>query len=586
MEFRHLSLTKSYPELALEWHPKYNKQQFDDFSFASNKKVWWICKTDQRHEWQASISARTTRGTGCPFCSGNKVDHTNCLSKVYPDLAKEWHPTKNNKLNPNNLFCRSTRKVWWKCPQGPDHEWAQSPRQRVKAKIRCLYCDGKKLSVTNSLQAVSPKTAKYWHPTKNGELTPNDVTFKDTKKVWWKCSKGPDHVWETTVANKVLLSECIYCSGNKVSVTNSLGSKFPQVAREWDYKLNYPLTPNNVTSGSSLKVYWRCSFDPTHTWKARINSRTSPTQLNGCQICGARQKSTPELRILAELKNIFGDIQYRRRIDGREIDLFIPSLKIGIEYDGSYYHKNKFEVDSDKNAYFAKKNIGILRLRRAPLNRIAPNDILIKQDELKKADIDALLLSIKGVCAEDQKHTINGYINETEFQNDKVYNEYLAEFPKPIFQRSLAALHPELSLEWHYEKNSPLQPDDFTPGSDRKVYWLCKKNSNHIWLARICHRTNKKTPTRCPMCFGKGPHRNVDFSNSFKTCYPEAASEWHPTKNGDLKLSEISYGSGLIGFWVCSNCGTEWQSSVRKHKRPGCSNHCRNVIKFKSIGEI
>tara|TARA_B110000285_G_scaffold180449_1_gene203483 strand:+ start:85 stop:225 length:141 start_codon:yes stop_codon:yes gene_type:complete len=37
-----------------------------------------------------------------------------------------------------------------------------------------------------SLAEVNPELAEEWHPTKNGELTPFDVTKGSNKKVWWK----------------------------------------------------------------------------------------------------------------------------------------------------------------------------------------------------------------------------------------------------------------------------------------------------------------------------------------------------------------------------------------------------------------
>ena len=53
-----------------------------------------------------------------------------------------------------------------------------------------------------SLAEVNPELAKEWHPTKNEELTPFDVTSKNGIKVWWKCDKGNDHEWESSVANR------------------------------------------------------------------------------------------------------------------------------------------------------------------------------------------------------------------------------------------------------------------------------------------------------------------------------------------------------------------------------------------------
>ena len=36
-----------------------------------------------------------------------------------------------------------------------------------------------------SLEEYAPDLAKQWHPTKNGDLKPMDVTYGSKKKVWW-----------------------------------------------------------------------------------------------------------------------------------------------------------------------------------------------------------------------------------------------------------------------------------------------------------------------------------------------------------------------------------------------------------------
>jgi hypothetical protein len=46
-----------------------------------------------------------------------------------------------------------------------------------------------------------PAIAALWHPTRNGDLTPAEVTARSSRKVWWVCEKGPDHEWRTTVAS-------------------------------------------------------------------------------------------------------------------------------------------------------------------------------------------------------------------------------------------------------------------------------------------------------------------------------------------------------------------------------------------------
>ena len=59
-----------------------------------------------------------------------------------------------------------------------------------------------------------PHLVKEWHPTKNGELTPNDFTFGSHKKVWWLCPKG--HSYNSVIKNRTLnKSGCPYCAGKK-----------------------------------------------------------------------------------------------------------------------------------------------------------------------------------------------------------------------------------------------------------------------------------------------------------------------------------------------------------------------------------
>ena len=42
----------------------------------------------------------------------------------------------------------------------------------------------------NSLQEFNSALSKEWYPTKNGNLTPKDVTPFSNKKVWWKCANS------------------------------------------------------------------------------------------------------------------------------------------------------------------------------------------------------------------------------------------------------------------------------------------------------------------------------------------------------------------------------------------------------------
>ena len=94
-----------------------------------------------------------------------------------PDLMSEWHPTKNGRLEPREVSYGSQKRVWWQCSVHQSHEWSTTAWQRAGNHTGCPYCRGKKVSVTNSLRSRNPQLAKEWHPTKNGELNPEDVTW-------------------------------------------------------------------------------------------------------------------------------------------------------------------------------------------------------------------------------------------------------------------------------------------------------------------------------------------------------------------------------------------------------------------------
>lgn len=173
------------PALTREWHPTKNAPLTPkDVKPGSNKRVWWVC--NKGHEWKAMVNARN-RGRGCPYCAGHKVSIDNCLYTVNPSLAREWHPNKNGPLTPKDVTPGSNKKVWWVCSKG--HEWEAPIRSRSRGS-KCPYCSGRAVGVDNCLEAINPELAKQWHPSKNGTLTPKNVTPNSDRKAWWVCDRG------------------------------------------------------------------------------------------------------------------------------------------------------------------------------------------------------------------------------------------------------------------------------------------------------------------------------------------------------------------------------------------------------------
>ena len=244
MALTYQSLSEKFPDISKEWHPSKNGELTpSDFSCGSHRRVWWWCK--QGHEWQAAVHNRA-RGTGCPYCCGQRVTGERSLAALYPQIAVEWHQTRNAKLDPSQVTTKSNRKVWWKCAQG--HEWSAAVATRTKGH-GCPFCSGKYLTPERSLAQMFPDVANEWHEASNSPLTPEMISASSNKRVWWKCRVG--HEWQARVSNRTRGARCPYCAGSKVTSDNNLAAHYPEIAKEWHSDLNGATGPQVIRRAGS-----------------------------------------------------------------------------------------------------------------------------------------------------------------------------------------------------------------------------------------------------------------------------------------------------------------------------------------------
>lgn len=199
-----------HPAIAKQWHPTKNGNLIpSQFSKGSGKKVWWIGKCG--HEFFSSISEKIRScDKGCPICYGREVlQDFNDLASLHPEIAKLWHPTKNNELSPKDIVAGGKRKVWWICKK--KHSWTASV-QHVTRGSGCPYCAGKKvLAGFNDLATLNPDLSQQWHPNLNGSLTPQQLTLRSHVLVWWICKKS--HEWQARVDDR-FRNNCPSCRAN------------------------------------------------------------------------------------------------------------------------------------------------------------------------------------------------------------------------------------------------------------------------------------------------------------------------------------------------------------------------------------
>ena len=477
-----VSLAEARPDLAKEWnYEKNGGLKPEDMSCGSNKKVWWKLPYDVpddypvehlrgKHfefEWIALIGDRNSKNLGCPFLSGQSVwNGFNDLASVRPDLAKQWHPTKNGNLRPTEVAVNSMKKVWWlfsydvpmsysvKHLRGKhyDFEWNTTVANRSKGD-GCPFFNGHAVwSGFNDLQTVNPELAKQWHPTKNGSLKPTEVTSNSNRKVWWlfpyddpKTGKHFNFEWQESIfyRNKTDVS-CPFLSGQAVwPGFNDLQTVNPELAKQWHPTKNGNLKPTEVTCGATKRVWWIFPYDDPET--------------------GMRH-----------------DFEWQASIQSRNHGSGCPYLS----------HQ------------------------------------LIR----------------------------------------KGFND-------------LQAVNPELAKQWHPTKNGNLKPTEVTANSNKKVWWLLPyddpKTGKHFdfeWQASVNNRT--KHNSCCPFLNGRAVWEGF---NDLQTVNPKLAKQWHPTRNGSLKPTQVTEKSGIMVWWLFpydapktgKHFDFEWKSKV-VNRNAGC----------------
>ena len=272
-------------------------------------------------------------------------------------LMAEWDWEKNIDISPNSISHGSHMKLWWKCSNG--HSWQGAVSKRFQGR-RCPYCFGTKpLSGFNDLATIHPELANEWDHIKN-TFPISEYRPTSNKKAWWICSKG--HSWEAAISKRTLGEKCPICQGKKIlSGYNDLPTTHPILMLEWDLEKNKGINPYQFGKGSETIVWWICKHK--HSWSAPIYSRTSGT---GCPICAKElQSSYPEKAIYFYIKKLFPDAisGYKSPIlNGLELDIYIPSYDIAIEYDGERWHTD-VSRDMEKNNLCEKLGILLIRVR-------------------------------------------------------------------------------------------------------------------------------------------------------------------------------------------------------------------------------
>lgn len=372
----------------------------------------------------------------------------------HPDQLELWDIKRNLPVTPETTGHRSSRRYWWSCPVADDHVWeaatASIARSLAKGFNGCPACAGRQVSVTNSLATQFPDVAAQWHPSRNGELTPDQLPAGTEQRAWWRCEAGPDHEWRALISSRTKAGVgCPACSGKKPSVTNSVAS-VPHLADEWHPTRNLPFTADTVVAGTSRKLWWQCSADRSHEWRAIGSNRLKG---RGCPYCYVHLRSTLEICLAYELADFVPALDLdddKVIIDAkvRHVDLLLRGLNVAVELDGRYHHADSRDADRRKSAALEADGWLVIRLREHPLEPLGRNDLQLPENPTTKRTADLLLIALLD----------RGLVERAQVE------AYLARYEPTSLTAALAEVG-------RRRPGKPIRIPGTPPGPDRMTRW-------------------------------------------------------------------------------------------------------------------
>lgn len=277
-------LATTHPDLAAQWHPK-NRKKPSEFRADDKTRVWWKWNyhddrtgKDFVFEWPQSIRERAIENKPCPAFTGRLlVRGFNDLQTTHPDLARQWHPTKNGNLKPADVTAHSSKYVWWFYPYDDpktgrrvDFEWRRTVHNRAIQGAACPFPQGAYYKGFNDVRTVAPELVSEWSD--RNEKKPEDVLATDKHKYWWhmkytnpKTGETRDLEWRQSPFARIIQKHgCTYLSGTEVLPGfNDLATTRPDIAKYWSP--NNTRKPTEVTAGSNKRALWLLPYDDPQT---------------------------------------------------------------------------------------------------------------------------------------------------------------------------------------------------------------------------------------------------------------------------------------------------------------------------------
>lgn len=567
-----------------EWNYEKNTNiKPDNIKPKGDKKVWWICSLG--HEWQTEVKSRI-KGTKCPICSGRIIlagynDFlTWCKNNDRNDLIEEWDYEKNI-IQPDQISPKNNKKVSWTCSLG--HKWDATINSRTRTKsCGCPYCSVPIKSILVGFNDFETKCKengreyllKEWNYERNIDVTPQSVTYRSGKRIWWKCSKG--HEWMAPIDSRTDGTNCPVCARTSTSfpeqaIAYYLSKQFSVLQRYSIKRHEIDIFLEDYNLGIEYDGIRYHSSEKSSEKEKKKDSFFSHLGITIIHVKEDKDKNFIDGNIL------YYTIEDKQYLDDKFNNVLNTLFKMISDYTKVSFLPNVNLLKDELNikqhyASYMKKN------SFASLYPQFADGWDVEKNKGMTPDLFSAKSHTKVWWKCDKGHSWKAAIST----RSNLGCPYCAG------QRLLSGTNdleswckdnnPALLHEWDYEKNTST-PSEEMRTSNKKFWWRCDKG--HEWEATIANRVHG---TNCPYCnTGLVPHRKL---MSFKEwCLSsgneELLSEWNYDKNTSITPDDISRASHTKVWWKCDK-GHEWEavlkSRIYNHGCPYCSPTNKKVL--------
>jgi len=210
------------------------------------------------------------------------------------------------------------------------------------------------------------------------------------------------------------INSTIFKENTKISMLEKYGSEYPTISENLRVK-NYDMCKNidyRYYLGDSVSVF-RCVEGHDYEIKNDNYHTRTKSGLPLCTICNpiGDSQSIKEKILYEFIISIYNGVVIQSYRDGLEIDIYLPELNIGFEFNGLYWHSEKYKDKNyhlGKTKYFHERGIRIIHIWE---------DDLVNKREILKSQISNLVGSTTHrIFARNCK--VKYVDNSTKFLND------------------------------------------------------------------------------------------------------------------------------------------------------------------------